>query len=57
MSPQIIAPCKDCDKKGCGLYHTQCEAYLEFRRLKDEENRKRVYVEKSVYSSSRCRKY
>lgn len=31
------APCKDCERKGCGAYHSQCKEYLEFQR----ENEKR----------------
>lgn len=27
-----VAPCKDCEKKGCGAYHSQCTAYLEYRK-------------------------
>lgn len=23
-------PCKDCEKKGCGVYHDKCEKYLEY---------------------------
>lgn len=23
-------PCKDCKKKGCGVYHSQCKEYLEY---------------------------
>lgn len=26
------APCKDCDNKGCGTYHSKCEKYLAFKR-------------------------
>lgn len=24
------APCKNCEMKGCGVYHSQCEKYLKF---------------------------
>lgn len=41
------APCKDCEKKGCGAYHSQCKAYLKYKqecievsRRKNEELRK-----------------
>ena len=27
----IVPPCGDCEKKGCGAYHDQCEKYKEFR--------------------------
>lgn len=34
-------PCKDCEKKGCGAYHEECEAYQAFRaeKLKEYEER------------------
>ena len=25
-------PCKDCERKGCGPYHSQCEAYKEYKQ-------------------------
>lgn len=28
----VVAPCKDCERKGCGEYHSQCEKYHEFQR-------------------------
>lgn len=31
----IIAPCINCEKKGCGSYHDICEKYKEFRKQKD----------------------
>lgn len=33
-------PCVECDKKGCGSYHDQCEKY---KKWKEED-----YVEKST---------
>lgn len=27
----IGAPCKNCPKVGCGVYHTQCEPYLKYK--------------------------
>ena len=35
-------PCKDCDKKGCGSYHDQCEPYqqwMQYREAKKQEQR------------------
>ena len=26
------APCVDCARKGCGVYHDQCEAFQEYQR-------------------------
>ena len=45
----MLCPCKDCDKKGCGVYHDECQPYQEFvkwKRAKNDEERKekqRVY--------------
>lgn len=36
------APCKHCERKGCGADHDECEAYREYR-----EKRERVYNRKS----------
>ena len=39
----MICPCKDCNKKGCGVYHSQCKPYLEFvawRKSVNEAERK-----------------
>lgn len=37
-------PCKDCEKKGCGSYHDQCEKFKEYKEFM--QNRK---VEKQAY--------
>lgn len=34
----ISSPCKDCEKSGCGLYHSECEKYLEYRAEVDKQN-------------------
>lgn len=26
----MLCPCKECEKKGCGTYHDQCEEYQKF---------------------------
>ena len=31
------APCKNCEMKGCGAYHSQCEKYLKFREDCEKE--------------------
>lgn len=36
------APCKDCEKKGCGYYHSQCERYRRYREEKDKEKEARI---------------
>lgn len=38
-------PCIKCEKRGCGAYHEQCKAYLEFREeriLISRERKKNV---------------
>lgn len=35
MSP-IFPPCGACEKKGCGAYHDQCEAFQEYLKQKAE---------------------
>lgn len=46
----IQSPCLDCDKKGCGKYHDECEAYKMFReqQLKEYENRRKIKGLKSI---------
>lgn len=34
----MTAPCKDCDKKGCGEYHSKCSIYLEYRAEVDAKS-------------------
>lgn len=33
-----ISPCKKCERKGCGVYHSQCELYQKYRQAVDCEN-------------------
>lgn len=42
-------PCKDCDNKGCGAYHAQCEKYLDWKKeleeyRKQEKQRNEIYA-------------
>lgn len=42
------APCKDCEKKGCGAYHDKCPEYLAFKeqhKKEKEERQSRIKVE------------
>ena len=32
------APCKDCERKGCGPYHDKCEVYQAWKKDLDERN-------------------
>lgn len=34
----MICPCKDCENKGCGAYHSSCEPYLAFVKERNELN-------------------
>lgn len=34
------APCKDCERKGCGSYHDKCLDYLQWKKEKAEDNQK-----------------
>ena len=34
----MICPCKDCEKKGCGTYHSQCKPYLDYVKWKQSVN-------------------
>ena len=36
----MICPCKDCEKKGCGEYHSQCKPYLDYVKWKQGVNEK-----------------
>lgn len=36
----MMCPCKDCERKGCGVYHDICEKYQEFVRAKTLANKK-----------------
>lgn len=33
-----VAPCKDCEMKGCGPYHDKCPKYLSWRKELDQRN-------------------
>ena len=53
-------PCKDCDRKGCGSYHDECEQFQEWKEgqrkrsdtIKDGKKWKgRSYIKESTYRS------
>lgn len=54
-------PCKNCERKGCGAYHDQCEAYLAYRaKMAEEHERKRTEYEENYIPTTglnRWRKY
>lgn len=46
----IDCPCGNCDKKGCGVYHDQCEEYQKYVKFKskvrEDINKDNVYIRK-----------
>lgn len=40
-------PCKDCENKGCGIYHDECEKYQKFKEYNEKISNERA---KSVES-------
>lgn len=36
----MICPCRDCEKKGCGAYHSKCEKYQKYVAWRKEINAK-----------------
>ena len=56
----LEAPCKNCSKKGCGVYHDKCPEYQEYKkeskklneekqeRVKYEVDYKRMEIERAV---------
>ena len=55
----VEAPCKYCEMRGCGAFHSQCEKYLAFvkenKRRKDELNAIKDY-ENNLYSPNKRKK-
>ena len=33
MSKAPECPCKDCERKGCGVYHDNCEKYQSWKLI------------------------
>lgn len=33
-------PCNQCDKRGCGAYHDQCEAYQSYKQERQKLTKK-----------------
>ena len=38
------APCKDCERIGCGAYHDICPEYQAYKKAKDEEREKNFRI-------------
>lgn len=52
----MICPCKDCEHKGCGAYHSQCEAYLEYVKYCRQVNENERKYKKLYYMSNAKRR-
>lgn len=54
-SPCAI-PCSKCERKGCGEYHSQCEAYLKY---KEDMETYRAYMHRDdeINGRRRAKKY
>lgn len=41
-------PCRECERKGCGTYHSECELYQAFlvENEKEKEVRKKIKEDK-----------
>lgn len=37
----MTCPCRDCERKGCGSYHSHCEKFTEWQEWKAEGNKRR----------------
>lgn len=48
----MICPCKDCEKKGCGVYHSKCEKYLEFVKWRQSVNEIERKEKKRFYNKT-----
>lgn len=35
------SPCKTCENKGCGAYHSSCEKYKKWMELNEERKRQK----------------
>lgn len=56
QSKKDNCPCGDCEKKGCGAYHAECEAYQAFRAEKEKEYEERLKKYQSNYTGYRNNK-
>lgn len=39
----MMNPCKNCEKRGCGVYHDRCESYQNFRKIMFGIYKKRIF--------------
>jgi len=37
--PKPKAPCKECERKGCGAYHSECERYQQYLNAQNDYNK------------------
>lgn len=38
----IVAPCKYCERKGCGAYHNECPDYKKYREDVEQDHKKEM---------------
>lgn len=46
----LNAPCMNCEKKGCGSYHSQCEKFKKFQE--ELEKVKQLKKKKNIFPSN-----
>lgn len=47
----MICPCKDCENKGCGVYHDQCEEYQKYVEWRKYVNKKEKDELDKIYNT------
>lgn len=45
----IVAPCLECENKGCGEYHSKCKLYKHFVAEKKENQEMKDSSDKKYY--------
>ena len=45
----MISPCKTCEKKGCGAYHSQCKPYLKYKRELERKKKFEAKQKSKIY--------
>lgn len=46
----VKSPCKDCERAGCGVYHSQCEKYQKY--VENNKARLKETHKESVFNYS-----
>lgn len=57
----MINPCRDCERKGCGTYHDECEQYQQYRVEREltlmKRNTENKYQDYKNETMNRMRKH